>query len=360
MKPNKTVSGLPGILIQFFLLPVILLTIATNTARSQEYVFSLEAKQSETLPVPVYIPLENIQFDPSTQFPRLYNIENKAKIEIPCQFEPGYRSGLWFIPPRNEAKGKMLELQIEIVNKSTPGSFTAKSSRDARDITLSSNGNKILSYRYATTEAPEGADYLFRKSAYIHPLYTPTGNILTRIQPPDHYHHYGLWAPWTLVQIGTKVIDTWNLSLGEGTVRFGGLLSTTSGQVYCGFRVHQEHVDFTSSGGDQVVFNEILEVKAFPLEFEGRSIWLIDYVTSLNKAIADSVILQQYGYGGGIGFRVTEEWTKANSTVLTSESKGYLDADATHARWCEIKGEFRDGISGITFFSHPLNVSHPE
>ncbi|WP_332910638.1 DUF6807 family protein [Algoriphagus boritolerans] len=24
---------------------------------------------------------------------------------------------------------------------------------------------------------------------------SPSGQVLSRIQPPDHYHHYGIWGP---------------------------------------------------------------------------------------------------------------------------------------------------------------------
>src|SRR5690606_42107088 len=37
----------------------------------------------------------------------------------------------------------------------------------------------------------------YGRSGFIHPLWSPKGQVLTRVQPEDHYHHYGIWNPWT-------------------------------------------------------------------------------------------------------------------------------------------------------------------
>ena len=48
---------------------------------------------------------------------------------------------------------------------------------------------------------PIGVNKLYQKSGYIHPVLSPWGDTLTRIQPPDHFHHYGVWGPWTKTKI---------------------------------------------------------------------------------------------------------------------------------------------------------------
>ncbi|GGC26068.1 hypothetical protein GCM10011386_17610 [Parapedobacter defluvii] len=78
----------------------------------------------------------------------------------------------------------------------------------------------LLTYRYTVKAPPEGVDPLYGRAGYIHPLYTPSGKVLTRIQPPDHYHHYGIWNPWTKISYGGKEYDLWNLGGNKGTVRF--------------------------------------------------------------------------------------------------------------------------------------------
>jgi len=239
---------------------------------------------------------------------------------------------------------------------------TMQAIEDEEHITLLADGKEILKYRKAMTEAPEGTDPLYRKQgAYIHPLYSPGGKVLTRIQPPDHYHHYGIWNPWTKTLFEGRQVDFWNLASGQGTVRYKETLGTTSGKKFAGFRVSHEHVDFSAEGGEKVAMNEIWDVKASQLEINGGIAWVIDFIFTLSCATDSLVNLTQYRYGGGIGFRATEAWTNQNSYVLTSEGKTRADADASHARWCMVSGETGpDQTSGLIFISHPENQAHPE
>jgi hypothetical protein len=184
--------------------------------------------------------------------------------------------------------------------------------------------------------------------------------VLTRIQAPDHYHHYGIWNPWTETTIDGKKVDFWNLMKGEGTVRFAGFLDAESGPVFGGFKVHQEHVYFPAKEVEKLAINEVWDVRVWNLP--GTGISVVDLTTTLNTPLANGIMLDAYRYGGGIGYRATGNWHKGNSSVLTSEGKTRADADGTNARWCLVEGEtsVAAGRSGILFMSHPSNRRHPE
>src|SRR5688500_1229936 len=64
-------------------------------------------------------------------------------------------------------------------------------------VTFRADNKNLLSYQYQTVYPPAGQDTNYKRSGFIHPVCTPDGQMLTRIQPPDHYHHYGIWNPWT-------------------------------------------------------------------------------------------------------------------------------------------------------------------
>ena len=201
---------------------------------------------------------------------------------------------------------------------------------------------------------------LFKRSGFIHPLWSPDGQVLSRIQAPDHYHHYGIWGPRTKTHINGREVDFWNLIKGEGTVRFAGFLSETEGPVYSGFRALQEHIDFGGRGEDRVAMNEVLDVRAWNVG--NGDVWLIDYTTTLNTPLDSGIMLDAYRYGGGIGYRATEDWHKDNCTVLTSEGKDRLSADGSKAKWCIVEGESvsEEGRSGILFMGHTSNRDFPE
>jgi len=217
----------------------------------------------------------------------------------------------------------------------------------------------VLSYVHSVTLPPEGVDPVYKRSAYIHPLWSPGGERLTRIQPPDHWHHYGIWNPWTHTHFDDYNVDFWNLAAQEGTVRFAEYLEKIEKENLAGFRVRQEHVYFREDGSEGVAMNEIWKVTVKNLE--GHA-YLVDLHTTLSTPLEGGITLEAYRYGGGLGYRGTEKWNPENATVLTSEGKNWANADASHARWVIVEGESSvpEGRSGILFLSHPDNRSHPE
>jgi hypothetical protein len=233
-------------------------------------------------------------------------------------------------------------------------------SKQDGDLQLILKGDPVISYRYGMTYPPEGVDSVFGKSGYIHPIVTLKGDTLTRIQPPDHYHHYGIWGPWTRTKINDKPVDFWNLGDRQGTVLFKTFKKMDSGDVFASFNAVQEHIDLTASEEDRIALNENLEVRLWDLGDPDR--YMFDYTTTFHTPLESGILLEAYRYGGGIGMRFTERWHKENSKVLTSEGKDRLSADGTNARWCMVTGTSADGkgTNGILFMSHPENQSHPE
>lgn len=250
----------------------------------------------------------------------------------------------------------------EFSEKSGPMDTTEgiRVTRNEGNLRVSNGAIPMLTYRYGMTYPPRGVDSVFGKSGYIHPLLSPSGDTLTRIQAPDHYHHYGIWGPWTHTQIDGERIDFWNLAEGQGTVLFKDFNDAFSGKVFGGFNAHQEHINLRATEEKRVALNENLEVKVWDLGRPDR--YMVDYTSSFSTPLKSGILFEEYRYGGGIGMRFTERWHKDNSAVLTSEGKDRLTADGTNARWCMVMGEAADGkgTNGVLFLSYPENRSHPE
>ena len=281
--------------------------------------------------------------------------------KLPTQFLAAASPQLWFHPGKALKSGEKYDYEIYAEDTpEAPDRFLARKDKD--HITVFSGEQEVLRYRHSLIEAPEGTNPLYRRQgAYIHPLFSPAGKTLTEIQPEDHYHHYGIWNPWTRTIFEGRPVDFWNLADGQGTVRYAGTLATWSGPLYGGFRVHHEHIDFTAPGADKTALNEIWEVGVWSTEIDDRPVWVIDYVFTLNCATDSAVMLSEYRYGGGLGFRATDAWTRYTSTVITSEGNTRKDADATNARWCMMEGSTGEGMrSGVVIMSHPANRSYPE
>jgi len=227
------------------------------------------------------------------------------------------------------------------------------------ETTIYLGAQAVLTYVHSETLPPEEVDPVYKRSAYIHPLNSPGGERLTRIQPPDHWHHYGIWNPWTRTHFGEYKVDFWNLGEKQGTVRFAEYLEKMEGTEEAGFRVRQEHIYFKKDGSEGVALDEIWKVAVRDLPGQA---YQVDLYTTLSTPLETGITLEAYRYGGGLGYRGTEKWHPGNATVLTSEGKTWADADASHARWVIVEGEspVEEGRSGILFLSHPDNQAHPE
>jgi len=221
-------------------------------------------------------------------------------------------------------------------------------------------GNQsVLTYQTAVADVPEGIKKDFAKSGFIHPLKSPSGQVLTRIQPKDHNHHYGIWGPWTRATISGREVDFWNLGDQKGRVDFSHVLSKKQAGETAELNVRQNHLDLKAPESERIAIAEDLRIKVKSAD-KGR--YMVDYTSTIETTIPGGILLDDYRYGGGIGFRATEKWGTDNSSILTSEGNTRKTADGTNARWIIVQGETDDtsGESGILFLSHNTNKAHPE
>ncbi|GAB6394799.1 MAG: PmoA family protein [Bacteroidales bacterium] len=242
----------------------------------------------------------------------------------------------------------------------TKGKKPAGAAMDIEDtqkaLVLKKDGLPVLQYNYARLDPPPGADAAYgRTGGYIHPAYSPAGNILTHIQPRDHYHHFGIWNPWTRVIYDGKLYDLWNIGDKTGTVRARSVEDTHKGAVFSGFTALLDHYIF-NEGAEQVIMNEYWKVKTWNIA-GGAFLW--DFESHLLPSTSLPVLIQAYRYAG-FGWRGTPEWTKENCVMLTSEGKTRPEIDGTNARWIYVTGTTQTGRSGLLFMGHPANYNFPE
>jgi len=220
-------------------------------------------------------------------------------------------------------------------------------------------GNRdLLSYFYKTVYPPAGVDSVYKRSGFIHPLWSPHGQALTRIQPRDHYHHYGIWNPWTHVLYEGDIIDFWNINSRQATVRFANFESIVYGPVYSEFEALHEHIVFKKDGPVKVAMNELHNVRVI-CPRNSQDYFYVDFYFKMNCADRSPVTLLEYRYAG-LGWRTTEKWDNQNSMVLTSEGKTRKDADGSKARWCIVQGDIDEDYAGVVMMSFPTNYNFPE
>lgn len=237
-----------------------------------------------------------------------------------------------------------------------PKSFVTIADQDGRYDFVTADGKPLLSYQHAIYPAPAGVDPAFARSGFIHPVNTLAGHQLTRIQPDDHYHHYGIWNPWTRTSFRGKEIDFWNLKKKQGTVRFAGLQQLSQSPDSAAVTVLHEHVAFNEDGSETVALLETQRIQASASEHPDR--YYLDIVSEYRCGTEDPFTIVEYRYGG-LCWRGPASWNHENSSLLTSEGNTRESADGSRARWVLGQGPLAGQTAGIAILSHPSNYNSP-
>lgn len=337
---------------------------ATSSWAAPLATFTVEAGAQARVDTPVSAPLAGVPEAMSGVSLRLEEIKGSQRVGVPAQVEPGATPRLWWILAGTTLAGATRV--FELVEGEPAQAQAVRAVKNDKFLDIVVGGQNVLQYNHAIVplpaelgNMPEARRRLYDRSGFIHPLWSPKGSVLTDIHPPDHFHHMGIWMPWTHTRYEGKMVDFWNVGDGTGTVRFVKYLSTTEGPVYGGFRSEQEHVALKTSKGEQVILKEVWDVRAFNVGGPETGYWLVDFKSTQRCVAPEPLIQEEYRYGG-LGFRAARQWKGENAANLTSEGKTRVDGHATRARWCDNAGVIDGQWEGVTFYSHPANFGHPE
>jgi hypothetical protein len=341
-----------------FLIFVSFVTIHTGFPVWAQRLATLEVdlNESPTFAYPISVDLDQITHlaDSSLQLMEIVNGQTKS---IPFQiYKQSGRKIYWMISSSQSQNNKRIFALYQ--NKSTNNLSLLSVAMDDVAIYIRKGGKDLWQYNHAVAYPPAGVDSAYARSGFIHPMWSPTGKKLTRIQPPDHYHHYGLWNPWTSAEFEGQTIDFWNLKERQGTVRYANTHEKIHGSVFAGYKVLHEHVVLKDREKPKVAMVETQGTNIFATPDED-GFYLADISISLNTATDSAVLLKEYRYGS-LGWRTTEKWDRYNSEVITSEGKNRVEADGSLATWCIVQGEIDDDYAAVIMMSSPTNYNHPE
>ncbi|HLP72014.1 MAG TPA: PmoA family protein [Bacteroidales bacterium] len=337
---------------------ILLVMLIASSIKAQK-IATLEVvldKPSSGMEIPVSTSLDQITYLPDSVI-NLVEVKGSARSAVPFQIEDGLPRILhWVVIPAAGKAGEKhtYELSTGKVSQKATAMATVKDGT----LLLHKGDQNLLQYVFKTVYPPQGIDTSYRRSGFIHPLWSPNGVELTRIQPRDHYHHYGIWNPWTDVEYDGRKIDFWNINSKQGTVRFARFISIQQGPVYSEFSALHEHVVFTKPSGEEVALNEVHNIRVYPQQ-KGKDYFIVDFKFRMNCATEKPFKILEYRYAG-LGWRTTPKWDNKNSLVLTSEGKTRKEADGSKARWCIVEGALDNDYAGVVMMSFPTNYNYPE
>lgn len=337
---------------------VLLFLTGTSVLAQRLATFEVElSKPANGLNLPVSVNLDEVTFVKDSML-TLVEVVNGVETAVPSQVQQGdHRILTWNV---NTGTNKSKKRTYRLLEKA-PATYNEVIAKDADGaMTIQAGNHSLLRYQFQTVYPPAGQDTNYKRSGFIHPLWTPKGQELTRIQAPDHYHHYGIWNPWTHTLFEGDTVDFWNIKGKQGTVRFARFVSETNGNIFSEFEALHEHVAFKGrKGGEKVALNELQTIKVYQ-PANNSDYYILDITSKLSCASESPLKIIAYRYGG-LGWRTTGFWDNKNMEVLTSEGKTRKDTDGSKARWCIVQGALPDNeYGGAVMLSYPGNYNHPE
>jgi hypothetical protein len=249
-------------------------------------------------------------------------------------------------------KGTERRFTLHVERGKTPGTGKATiGGKSEKYLDIANAGRPVLHYQCAQVAQFPDKPSKFDRACYFHPLWAPSGDVLTGDFHPDHAHHRGLWFAWVKAQAGPVNANFWEIQEGRGQiVNKGG--AAIVGPVFAGLIATNECVS-----GDKVLLNETVTSRVYGLPADP---WIVDLMVR-QEATESDVVLGKMHYGG-LGFRGRDEWNAKDAPleILTSEGKTRRDAHGTPARWVEFSGPAPKGQwGGLLLIEHPTNPRYP-
>jgi hypothetical protein len=265
----------------------------------------------------------------------------------------------WFVLETAPARTD-LRYTLEPALDRSPSSDYVQVLREEQRLVARVGGELALAYQAEAGELPSpDIKPIFRRGGYIHPIFTPSGRLVSDDYPPNHLHHHGIWSAWTKTEFDGRTPDFWNMGSGTGTVEFESLERSWSGPVHGGVVAHHRFIDLGASPA-VTALTERWTVRVYPEGRHPRPYRVFDLESVQRTATGQPLVLPEYHYGG-IGFRGHRQWDGAENTFfLTSEGKDRRDGHATRARWCHIGGRVDGELAGVAILGHPGNVRAPQ
>ena len=304
---------------------------------------------------------------PGTPEWKLRLIETTGGAKTPTAVQRDREEGrLWWIAGGVTKPGSKRTYRLEEGDAPESPALDIRSASGEGTV-ISVGGKPLLRYAHEHVAPGEGVSPKHGRSAHLHPVWTPSGKIVTDEFPPDHLHQSGIFLAFTKTEFKGHEVDFWNLGGGKGRVRTKSLLERAAGNVFGQLRAEHEHVDLTQAdaaiglgaktGGD-VALNEAWTVRAWNVGLKS-GYWLLDIHSQIRCAGDTPLKLPEYHYGG-MAIRAAREWKPDQVKFLTSEGDNRLKGNHTRPKWCEISGAVGGQQVGITLLTHPSNFRFPE
>ena len=260
-----------------------------------------------------------------------------------------------FIPSDPIPANQSIQFQLKQLRK-LPNGVTFQKNNET--VIVQKGKKNVFMYQIAELMPPADSPNLYKRSGFIHPLYTPDGLTVTDAFPSNHAHQHAVFHAWTHTRFKGHHVDFWNQHKLEGTVGEAKLISTKTGAVYSEMVTKQNYISLK----DGVILSEVWVFRIYNTKNNN----LFDLTIRQENITKDTLFLDQYIYGG-MAFRGSAQWDPHNKKefrqkwqVLTSEGIRDTSANNTAAKWVSVSGLINQKPASVTVIGHPSNYRYPQ
>lgn len=275
------------------------------------------------------------------------------ELEIPAQLLPAHGSEelrlCWLMPP---GRGGRRTFRLESIAKPSGGMVAAK---HEGQFVISERSTPVLRYNYATVLPGEllnsvsagNRKYAVARSDYIHPLYGPSGEELTKDWSVDHPHHRGIYWAWPEVDWQGRRGDLH--ALQKVFARPRGGCETVSGPVFAQLEAHNV---WLWEDRDPIV-RERATIRAYAGNVRGRIVDLEFHFQAVDSPVA--VARRDTTHYGGLNIRLN---AVSGQKITKSSSPAGVRSPGT---WADLSGTFAGAASpaGLTILQIASNPEYP-
>jgi hypothetical protein len=303
---------------------------------------------------PLEAPIE-IQMEKPLVPGRQYALTDASGKRLPAQLKDSLT--LVFIPSSSIKPGSHVSYQLEEVSRKPPKT-KIKLEQKKNGYLVKVSGKPVFFYHVTPAMPPADSPSYYQRSGFIHPLYSPAGQIVTDDFPVAHVHQHAIFSAWTNTRFRNTAVDFWNQHNRTGTVAHQRLVRIVEGPVFSEIVTELAYISVIHG----VVLTEQWRMIIYPY----TDYFLFDLESMQKNVTNDTLYLNPYHYGG-MAFRGSREWNAddkshftGNWSILTSEGKKDSSANQTAARWVDASGKVKGSPAGVTVFNHPRNFRYPQ
>ena len=244
--------------------------------------------------------------------------------------------------------------------QSIPTDASIKVTENNRSIILTQDREPILRYLKNPSREAKNHESHYSRSGYIHPLYSPSGKIITGDYAPDHPHQHGVFFAWTKSSFRDKPTEFWNQKKKLGDIRFHRYLGKTEDRDSLSLQFEQIYT--TGKDSDKPILNETWKITVPKKELPYHQFDLTSIHTCATK---DPLQIEKYHYGG-MAIRGNDQWLKLDKDgnplgeIITSEGKNRENGNHSRPRWVAMHGPVDGQDCGVVVMNHPDNFRFPQ